>query len=180
GADSVAQATPEAPLFTRADAWFGLGAAAAVTAAGFADKSVWEHTHGKGPDGLANAVQPLGTPAVLGAAVIGAYATGPLLGNEELARASVRSGISLVVAGAPTLVIKSAVGRKRPKDSPGEPFVFDPFSGNESFPSGHATLAFTAASVLERETRSPWVPWIAYPVAATVGWSRLHDNEHWL
>ena len=168
------------PLLTRADAWFGLGAAAAVTAAGFADRTVWEHTHAQGSQDLADAVQPLGTPMVLGAAVIAGYGAGRLLGHPALAAASVRGAVALAAAGTTTLVLKYVVGRKRPIDSPGEPFEFDPFTGDASFPSGHTTLAFAAATVLDRETASRWVPWVAYPVAGLVGWSRLYDDEHWL
>ena len=57
--------------------------------------------------------------------------------------------------------------------------MYRPFSGNTSFPSGHTTVAFATAAALARESRARWVPWVAYPVAALVGWSRLRDNRHW-
>src|SRR5439155_22996610 len=83
-------------------------------------------------------------------------------------------------AGAVTSALKFSVGRWRPDEAPGDPHKLDPFSGKSSFPSGHATLAFAAAAALDRETDAPWVPWLAYPVAGVVGWSRLRDNEHLL
>jgi membrane-associated phospholipid phosphatase len=56
---------------------------------------------------------------------------------------------------------------------------YQPFSGHASFPSGHATLAFATATALDRETRAGWVPLVAYPLAALVGWSRVRDDQHW-
>ena len=50
----------------------------------------------------------------------------------------------------------------------------------DSFPSGHATIAFGAAAALDRETAAGWVSWVAYPTAGLVGWSRLRDNQHWM
>jgi membrane-associated phospholipid phosphatase len=35
------------------------------------------------------------------------------------------------------------------------------------------------AAVISHETGSRWVPWVGYPLAGLVGWSRVHDNEHW-
>jgi hypothetical protein len=32
---------------------------------------------------------------------------------------------------------------------------------------------------VDRETSGRWVPWGVYPAAALVGWSRVHDDQHW-
>ena len=75
--------------------------------------------------------------------------------------------------------LKVIFGRVRPRDEPDDPFTFDPFSGHGSFPSGHTTITFAAAVALDRETTSGWVPWIVYPAATMVGWSRVQDLDHW-
>jgi len=49
-----------------------------------------------------------------------------------------------------------------------------------SFPSGHTTLAFAAATVFAMKYRDrPLVPIIAYSAASLVGLSRLTENKHW-
>jgi membrane-associated phospholipid phosphatase len=51
--------------------------------------------------------------------------------------------------------------------------------GNGSFPSGHAIAAFSVATVVARRYGSHrWVPYIAYGIAAVVGFSRLSLSSH--
>jgi len=90
-----------------------------------------------------------------------------------------RDDLAIATAGICTFALKEVVGRKRPDESPGDAAALDPFSGHDSFPSGHATLAFAAATTLDRETSSRWVPAIGYPLAGFVAWSRIHDRRHW-
>ena len=90
-----------------------------------------------------------------------------------------RIGVSVAVSGLAALALKEVAGRERPAEAPGDPDLFKPFSGHASFPSGHTTVAFAIATALSRETGARWAPWLAYPLAAAVGWSRVHDREHW-
>jgi membrane-associated phospholipid phosphatase len=83
-------------------------------------------------------------------------------------------------AAAAAVVVKIAVGRARPLQAPGDQDVIRPFSGNSAFPSGHTTLAFGIASAIDAETRAKWVPYVVYPLAGMVAWSRVRDNEHWM
>ena len=166
----------------RADAWFGLATMVGVGAAAFADHELRERalaTDGRGARRLARAVQPLGAPGVVGPVILVGYVAGRVLGHPALARASVRVGIPVAVAGAAAGALKLTVGRVRPEDSVAESDPYQPFSGHASFPSGHAALAFATATALDRETRAGWVPWVAYPLAALVGWSRVRDDQHW-
>ena len=52
-------------------------------------------------------------------------------------------------------------------------------SDHLSFPSGHATITFATATVIERH-----LGWrkalLAYGIASYVALSRLHDDKHWL
>jgi len=49
-----------------------------------------------------------------------------------------------------------------------------------SFPSGHTTVAFAAATVFASEYKDkPLIPIIAYTAATLVGMSRITENRHW-
>jgi membrane-associated phospholipid phosphatase len=53
-------------------------------------------------------------------------------------------------------------------------------NAHSSFPSGHTTLAFAAATVYAMEYRDrPLVPIIAYSAASIVGLTRITENRHW-
>ena len=77
-------------------------------------------------------------------------------------------------------------GRGRPRkvgvDNPHDYKFGRGFSGGadyQSFPSGHASVTFAAATVIERH-----LGWkkaaLAYVIAAYVASSRIHDNRHYL
>jgi membrane-associated phospholipid phosphatase len=54
-------------------------------------------------------------------------------------------------------------------------------SSYESFPSGHTTVVFAAATVFAMEYKeTPIVPIIAYSAATAVGLSRIVQNQHWI
>ncbi len=55
-------------------------------------------------------------------------------------------------------------------------------SGNNSFPSGHTTIAFASAEFLRQEYKhvSPWYGIAGYAVAATAGSLRVYNNKHWV
>lgn len=167
---------------TRADAWFGVAAIVGAGAAAFADHELRERalaTDGDGARHLARAAQPLGRPEVLGGAILVGYLAGRALDRPGLASASARVGVPVAVAAVVTGGLKLAVGRVRPEDSAAESDPYQPISGHASFPSGHSSLAFATAVALDRETGAGWVPWVVYPIAGLVAWSRVHDDKHW-
>ncbi len=55
-------------------------------------------------------------------------------------------------------------------------------SDNQSFPSGHTTQAFVAATFLYYEygKRYPWVGITGYTIASVSGLLRMINNRHWL
>jgi len=139
---------------------------AATGAASFADDSVRSSV--SNPDsGFGKALEVGGGwPAAAAVGVIfvgGRFAHGPRFRamTYDLANAA-------IVNFAYTELLKVTVRRERPDGS-----------NNQSFPSGHASDAFTWATVFERHYG--WklgVP--AYALAATMGYSRLVRDKHYL
>ena len=88
---------------------------------------------------------------------------------------------SLVLYG----VLNAVTRRLRPSDiSPQGPFndtFFRTHNGilNHSFPSAHATAAFSVATVIAIRYRNHrWVPWVAYGIAGVIGFSRVSLQSH--
>lgn len=67
--------------------------------------------------------------------------------------------------------MKRIIGRERPNKS-----------DFHSFPSGHTSTAFVAAELLHQEYGhySPWISIAGYATAATTGYLRMYNNQHWL
>jgi hypothetical protein len=74
-------------------------------------------------------------------------------------------------------VLKRAFGRERPFESDGETrFHFG--SSHDSFPSGHATEAFSVASVIAMRSKGWVLPTAAYAAATLVAFDRVNDRVH--
>jgi membrane-associated phospholipid phosphatase len=96
-----------------------------------------------------------------------------------------------IVSGAMSEAVKYITGRIRPNFSSDQqnnvflgPGIFNgnkPGSGfGSSFPSGHTTAAFSAATVFAYEYKDQiLIPVIAYTAAGLVGVSRITQNAHW-
>lgn len=113
-----------------------------------------------------------------GLILIGAgYVGSNLMDNDEARALWVDAGIATVLSQLAIYPVKMVVGRDRPADGQGTR-DFSPFSGNDSFPSGHATQAFAIASVISAHVDSPWAGGAAYGVASLVALSRLYTRDH--
>ena len=132
----------------------------------------------KQTDDFARIVTPFGSWAAVGISVV-ALGGGIVSHNERLLQTG-RDAVEaeILAAGITTPVLKYAVGRVRPSDG-GDGDEFKPFSGNSSFPSGHATEAFAVASVLAARADGWVVPVVSYTLASCVGYARVNDRAHW-
>lgn len=56
------------------------------------------------------------------------------------------------------------------------------YSGANSFPSGHTTIAFINAAILSKEYKEqyPWISILGYSCATVTGLSRVANNRHWM
>lgn len=124
-------------------------------------------------------IEPFGTKYAIGA-VVGTYLAGLALDRPGLRRTGVEAATSSVVAaGIVTPALKRLVGRTRPWGGKGA-FDFHSMTGNESFPSGHTTQAFAAASVLAAEAHPLWAKAGIYALAGAVGAARIVHDAHFL
>lgn len=160
------------------------GGAAALAGAFLLDRVVDESL----PDGGGDRLQPVtrvlnygGRPQLAVPALGALWAAGRLADRPALSRSAVRMGGGLLAAGVANGALKYSLGRERPSDTD-DPHRLRPFNREnqwQAFPSGHATVAFSLATGVSHEARSPVVTVLAYTGAGLVAWSRVYDDKHW-
>jgi membrane-associated phospholipid phosphatase len=176
-------------VFTAPEAWdgqdwmyCGLAVAAVAGSAVLLDRPVHNlmvRNARSSWDQPAQQIQKLGTSYAVALAG-GFYLTGWATGKDEV-RATGTDAISAsLITGA--LIVpasKYVIGRAAP-DSGAGPTSFKAFGGGDnSFPSGHTTEAFTLASVIASHYTDAWVQVASYGMASLVGVARLEQNAHW-
>jgi len=123
----------------------------------------------------------LGDGAVLFGLSAAVYAAGEIGHDDGLRKTALLSLESLVTASLLVWTTKVIVGRARPYTGEAS-HSFYPFSLRSnfwSFPSGHATAAFSVATTIALQSRSVFVDVIAYSLASLAAFSRIHDDKHW-
>jgi PAP2 superfamily len=144
------------------------------------ERDLHSDTHGQSL-GAAHFFTTLGD-APVGMLLIGtAYLTGRWTGHDRFAGAASLSAEAVLDTGLWVTVLKGLSARTRPS-STGQFFQYHPTGGQQagSFPSGHTSGAFAAASVFAGMYREDhrWVPWAAYGTATLVGISRIALGRH--
>jgi membrane-associated phospholipid phosphatase len=139
------------------------------------------------PDGGGTAWTPLtdrlnhlGNPRYLVPALAAGYVGGKLARSPTLSAGAAHVFGALVVSGAANGAFKYGVGRQRPAG--GDALSFRPFNPSnrwQSFPSGHAVVAFSVAAAVSEEAGRGWVTALTYGTASLVGWSRVYTDKHW-
>jgi membrane-associated phospholipid phosphatase len=123
---------------------------------------------------------------------LGAY--GFIFKKEKEKTTTLLATQAYITAAAIETALKYLTGRQRPSYSdpvtgatshifhgPFYHFLKSDNSSYESFPSGHTTVAFAAATVFAMEYKEiRIVPIIAYSAATAIGLSRIVQNAHWI
>lgn len=120
-------------------------------------------------------------PAII---VGSAYITGLIIHNDKAKRFAMLCAKSIVISGATTEVIKELAGRQRPfQGNPPNPLRWNgpaAFFRDNSFPSGHSTVAFSTAAMVALEYPHPLIiPIAAYSLATITALGRINGNRHW-
>ena len=114
---------------------------------------------------------------------LGAY--GYIFKNEKVRTTTLLASQAYITGTVLETVAKYIGGRTRPSfylaGTEARPTFRGPFKSNSSFPSGHATVAFAAATVYAMEYKSTvWVPIVVYSAATLISVSRITENKHWI
>lgn len=197
GSDFKQQVT--APFHMTGRDWRKMGGFAVVTGAlAFADKPIqrtalkWRNSSSTVRN-ISKQVTNFGGPyEVYTLVALGAY--GYIFKHEKIRTTTLLATQSYITSGAISGIVKFLTGRERPyhidPNAVATPTFHGPFyrapkepNGkrlNNSFPSGHTTAAFSAATVYALEYKDrPLIPIVAYSAASLIGLSRLVENKHW-
>src|SRR5262249_32299148 len=129
-------------------------------------------------DDIFKAVEPFG--AAYAPAVLGAFYVGGEIFKDARSKSVALDGLSasIIASGLILQPLKYSIGRSRPSANQGA-YHFEPFSGKDSFPSGHTTEAFALATVISEHYDALWIKCSSYGLASMVGYARLNSNAHW-
>ncbi len=192
GRDSTVAA---APIITRGDLLVLGGGALAAWAAQPSDLRVrdrvrsdrWQRNGTL--DAITDAGNAWGQPGVVTAGLL-LWGGGRVAGNAGVAATGLRAIEAITVSGVVTKTLKTAFGRTRPRVDPTDDWDVAFGRGwdgdRESFPSGHATVAFAFAAAVTSEVahraprRAPLVGVTTFTLAAGTAYARLHADAHWL
>jgi membrane-associated phospholipid phosphatase len=127
-------------------------------------------------------------------AIAGFYAYGLISKSEKQKTTTALATQAYIAASVISTIGKYVAGEQRPyftdpNRNKNGPIFHGPFYAFQkgadlynysSFPSGHTTAAFAAATVYAMEYRDkPIIPIISYSAATLIGLSRLTENKHW-
>ncbi len=141
-----------------------------VTAALTAPAFMWDeegkkyfaaHPH----ENWADIGQTLGGTVAVAGLTIGAFSASRIRGGDRFRATTYDISQAIIVTQVWTQALKFTVTRERPDES-----------NNLSFPSGHASNAFCAATVIARHYRRLAIP--GYGVATYIAVSRMAANKH--
>ena len=189
-----------APLRATKREWLGIGAFAAATTGAvlFADKPVNKfavnqvRTNKSIVSASTYVTNFGGLYETYTLVALGAY--GVLFKKDKEKTTTLLATQAYLTGAAIETVLKYLTSRQRPSyydpvtglnnhvfHGPFYHFLKKDNSSFESFPSGHTTVAFAAATVFAMEYREyRAVPILAYSAATAIGLSRIVQNQHWI
>lgn len=112
----------------------------------------------------------------------GMYLYGSLADDGKMRKTSLLTVESFILTGVVVQTLKYATGRHRPYTGDGPRSWDGPgfHNGDElSFPGGHASAAFSVATVIASEYDNIIVPTLAYGIATLTALNRVEHNAHW-
>ena len=103
---------------------------------------------------------------------------GKTQGDSHAFETGVLGAEAMANSGVVYAVLQLIAERQRPLQGTGQGHFFQTSGLDNSFPSGHTIITWTAASTIAHEYPKPWVEWIAYGTAAAVSVTRFTSLQH--
>ena len=132
---------------------------------------------------IGNEYDKISSPLILAGLSIPMLTGGLIFKDEKLLETTRLMVESYLISGVITHLGKRVFGRARPYTGKGpeefELFNFNSTRDNRSFPSGHATSAFSMITVLAKQYSHWWIKIPAYTVAVSVALQRIDSHNHW-
>lgn len=109
------------------------------------------------------------------------YLAGKIFHDEKSQDTGISALESFIFSGLICQTLKVLAGRSRPYREEGSGRFYGPTFDNSklSLPSGHATVAFSLASVVAAEYDSLLIDIGAYTIASLTALSRVYHDKHW-
>jgi membrane-associated phospholipid phosphatase len=114
-------------------------------------------------------------------ASIATYGMGLLTGEDEVRKVGRMLFQSISYSGIAVISLRILFGREKPYSGSGAwGFTWMNFDDEvQSFPSGHATVAFAFSTVLAEYFDTILSRVFFYGMASLGGFARIYDNQHW-
>jgi membrane-associated phospholipid phosphatase len=103
---------------------------------------------------------------------------GKTQGDSHAFETGVLGAEAMANSGVVYAVLQLIAERERPLQGTGQGHFFQTSGLDNSFPSGHTIIMWTAASTIAHEYPKPWVEWLAYGTAAAVSVTRFTSLQH--
>jgi len=103
---------------------------------------------------------------------------GETRGDSHALETGVLGAEAMANSGVVYAALQLITERQRPLQGAGRGNFFQTSGLDNSFPSGHSIITWTAASTIAHEYPKPWVEWLTYGTAAGVSVTRFTSLQH--
>ena len=112
---------------------------------------------------------------------VATYATGWIAGSDDIRVTGRLMFESLALSGITVISMRYIAGRARPygDNGPWDFHWFETRNAVQSFPSGHATVAFAFSTVLAERIDTFWSRIAFYGMATLTAYARVYKHQHW-
>ena len=131
----------------------------------------------RNPSGASADISNVGLFATAGAVGV-LLIDGTTRGDSHALETGVLGAEAMANSGVVYAVLQLIAERERPLQGTSQGHFFRTSGLDNSFPSGHTIITWTAASTIAHEYPKPWVEWLAYGTAAAVSVTRFTSLQH--